>query len=62
MISRSTKGWLRSDVSRLCVVIEELVANLYEHGGLTGSDAIDLSLVSAPGRNYDRAVRSGPAL
>jgi anti-sigma regulatory factor (Ser/Thr protein kinase) len=41
-------GLARSNVSRLCVIIEELVANLYEHGGLTGSDAIDLSLFNAP--------------
>jgi len=42
------QGITPSDVSRLCVIIEELVANLYEHGGLTGSDAIDLSLYGAP--------------
>jgi len=39
------QGIARSDVSRLCVIIEELVANLYEHGGLTGSDAFRLSLI-----------------
>ena len=42
------QGLARSDVSRLCVIIEELVANLYEHGGLTGTDAIGLSLDRAP--------------
>jgi serine/threonine-protein kinase RsbW len=38
-----------SDVSRLCVVVEELVANLYEHGGVARGDSVDLSLSRAPG-------------
>ena len=30
--------------ARLCVVIEELVANLYDHGGLSDQDEVKLSL------------------
>lgn len=57
------QGLAHDDVSRLCVITEELVANLYEHGGLAGTDAIGLSLVrtaagitillSDPGRPFD---------
>jgi len=43
------QGISDSDVSRLCVVIEELVANLYEHGGVARGDRVDLSLSCAPG-------------
>lgn len=40
---------LRDDnIARLCIVIEELVANLYEHGGLTDDDNVDLSLAREP--------------
>ena len=42
------QGLERSDVSRLSVIIEELVANLYEHGGISDGDAIGLSLVHGP--------------
>ena len=42
------QGMTRGDVSRLCVIIEELVANLYEYGGLARTDAIKLSLVRTP--------------
>jgi len=38
------QGIADSDVSRLCVIIEELVANLYEHGGVTCDDGVELSL------------------
>ncbi|MCF2514908.1 ATP-binding protein [Sphingomonas sp. G124] len=34
--------------ARLCIVIEELVANLYEHGGLTDEDRVELSMARAP--------------
>ena len=57
------QGLARGDVSRLCVIIEELVANLYEHGGLAGTDVIDLSLVSAPeGINICCPIRAGPLI
>jgi serine/threonine-protein kinase RsbW len=31
-------------LARLCIVVEELVANLYDHGGLTEQDDVQLSL------------------
>jgi anti-sigma regulatory factor (Ser/Thr protein kinase) len=34
----------KDDLARLCIVIEELVANLYEHGGVAHSDRVRLSL------------------
>lgn len=41
--------WLTEDESaRLCIIVEELVANLYDHGGLTADDRIQLSLDSEP--------------
>lgn len=41
--------WLASDeLARLCIVTEELVANLYDHGGVTGQDEIELSLLNDP--------------
>jgi anti-sigma regulatory factor (Ser/Thr protein kinase) len=40
---------LRDDnIARLCIVIEELVTNLYEHGELTDDDNVDLSLAREP--------------
>lgn len=37
--------WLGKDeLARLCVVIEELVSNLYDHGGVTAGDEIELTL------------------
>ena len=32
--------------ARLCLVVEELIANLYDHGGLTGQDQVELTLAS----------------
>ena len=41
--------WLAEDeLARLCIVIEELVANLYDHGGVTQEDEVELSLISDP--------------
>ena len=41
--------WLGEDeLSRLCIVIEELVANLYDHGGLSAKDVVELSLAVDP--------------
>ena len=41
--------WLSEDeAARVCIVIEELVANLYDHGGLTENDQVELSLASEP--------------
>jgi anti-sigma regulatory factor (Ser/Thr protein kinase) len=41
--------WLGEDeLARLCIVIEELVANLYDHGGLGEDDEVELTLSSEP--------------
>jgi serine/threonine-protein kinase RsbW len=41
--------WLADDeLARLCVVVEELVANLYDHGGLTESDKVELAFAAEP--------------
>lgn len=59
-----------SDLSRLCVIIEELFANLYEHGGVTHDELVEMSLsmhaggvriiVVDPGRPFDpRDAKSG---
>lgn len=41
--------WLDDDeLARLCIVVEELVANLYDHGGLTDLDMVELSLARDP--------------
>ncbi len=45
----ATALWLGDDeLARLCIVVEEWVANLYDHGGLTPSDAVELCLASDP--------------
>lgn len=36
------------DLARLCIVVEELVANLYDHGGVTGQDEIGLAMARDP--------------
>jgi serine/threonine-protein kinase RsbW len=39
--------WLTEDeLARLCIIVEELIANLYDHGGLTEVDTVELSLGS----------------
>lgn len=41
--------WLGEDeLARLCIVVEELVANLYDHGGVAEADEVELSLSSEP--------------
>lgn len=63
-------GITGDDLSRLCVIVEELFANLYEHGGVGPDELVDLSLSRAsdgvqiividPGRPFDpRVARSG---
>lgn len=37
------------ELARLCIVIEELVVNLYDHGGLTDEDEVELTIASIPG-------------
>jgi serine/threonine-protein kinase RsbW len=42
--------WLTEDESaRLSIIVEEVIANLYDHGGLTGDDQVELSFGSEPG-------------
>ena len=41
--------WLSDDeLARLCIVVEELVANLYDHGGLTDMDEVALDFAVEP--------------
>ena len=41
--------WLSDDeLARLCIVVEELVANLYDHGGLTEKDEVALDIAVEP--------------
>jgi len=41
--------WLSEDeAARLCIIIEELVANLYDHGGVGRDEEIILTLASEP--------------
>lgn len=35
-------------LTRLCIVVEELVANLYDHGGVTEQDVVDLAMALDP--------------
>ncbi len=37
------------ECARVCIVVEELVANLYDHGGLTEHDEVELGLGFEPG-------------
>ena len=36
------------ELARLCIVIEELIANLYDHGGLSEDDEVELNLLVDP--------------
>mgnify|MGYP003579584270 CR=1 FL=1 len=41
--------WLDDDeLARLCIVVEELVANLYDHGGLKTEDIVQLGIARDP--------------
>ena len=41
--------WLGDDeLARLCIVVEEMVANLYDHGGLTDQDEVELNFAVDP--------------
>jgi anti-sigma regulatory factor (Ser/Thr protein kinase) len=41
--------WLGDDeLARLCIVVEELVANLYDHGGLSDQDDVGLDFAVDP--------------
>lgn len=36
------------ECARLCIIVEELIANLHDHGGLTDQDEVELTLGSEP--------------
>ena len=36
------------ELARFCIVIEELVANLYDHGGLRDDDQVELTFIVDP--------------
>lgn len=36
------------DAAKLAIVVEELVANLYDHGGLSDNDAVEIELSARP--------------
>jgi anti-sigma regulatory factor (Ser/Thr protein kinase) len=41
--------WLAEDeTARLCIIIEEIIANLYDHGGVGQDDEVVLSLEREP--------------
>ncbi len=41
--------WLTEDeTARLCIILEEVVANLYDHGGVRHDDEVTLTLESEP--------------
>jgi anti-sigma regulatory factor (Ser/Thr protein kinase) len=45
----ASSQWLTGDeAARLCIVVEELVANLYDHGGLKGQDEVGLDFTTEP--------------
>ena len=42
--------WLTEDeLARLSIIVEELVTNLYEHGGVDQDQAVELEFLSEPG-------------
>ena len=42
------QGLSDDDLARLCIIVEELVANLYEHGDLAEHDEVTIRLVRGP--------------
>ena len=42
------QGLAKDVLARLCIVVEELVANLYDHGGVTEEQKIQLALANDP--------------
>ena len=65
-------GLASDDAARLCIVVEELVTNLYEHGGVTGGDQVELTLaretsgvmivLTDPGSFFDPRAAGGGAV
>ena len=53
--------WLTEDeTARLCIIVEELLANLFDHSGLAENDEVELSLASEPGGIRIVIVDPGP--
>lgn len=44
----AANGISGDDLSRLCVVVEEWVANLYEHGGVAPDKTVEITLANDP--------------
>ena len=44
----TTQQLANDQLARLCIVVEELVANLYDHGGLTEEDEIEFAMAGDP--------------
>ena len=36
------------ELARLCIVVEELIANIYDHGGVSDLDEVDLAFTRDP--------------
>jgi anti-sigma regulatory factor (Ser/Thr protein kinase) len=53
------QGLAKDGLARLCIVIEELVANLYDHGGVTEQDEVQLAIASQPGGIHVSIVDPG---
>lgn len=49
------------DLVRLCIIVEELIANLHDHGGLTDRDEVELTLVAEPAYIHVTIVDPGKA-
>ncbi|HXG81067.1 MAG TPA: ATP-binding protein [Sphingomicrobium sp.] len=45
----SSRRLIDEDRARLCIIVEELIANLYDHGGLGGGDEVELTLAAEQG-------------
>ena len=57
--------WLTEDeCARLCIIIEELVANLFDHGALTDDHEVSLSLAAEPGgiQGSSSSIRARPSI
>ena len=59
-----TQQWLsKEELARLCILVEEWVANLYDHGSVSTSDVIEIELeadkdgllltITDPGKSFD---------
>ena len=59
----ASAGLDETDAAHLCIIVEELVTNLYDHGGLAAADVVELALAATangtrltltdPGERFD---------